>query len=242
LQVTSNWNPDGASGIYDNHPVGILYQTGLNRWLLRHEDLAAFPNGARYNLFSPAYGIGQYRHIVTAANLVGDATMLSDGGLNNQPNRIVLATRDSLDPNTTIYDDLHPFGVFYFAFGGPGNWFVSHFDSVAMNAGGSFHIYWQEPSGNAFVHTATAGNSAGDYTVIDHPLLNGSACARFQVTQSNGGSNFNATQIGVFDLGDRWAIFNQNLSAIPLGTQFNVVVDAQQIFECSDVIFANGFN
>jgi hypothetical protein len=242
LQVTSNWNPDGASGIYDNHPVGIFYQSGLSRWWLRHEDLAAFPNGARYNMFSPAYGTGQYRHIVTAANITGDATTLNDGGLNNQPNRIVLATRDSLDPNTTIYDDLHPFGVFYFSFGGPGSWFVSHFDSVAMSPGGSFHIYWQEPSANAFVHTATAGNSAGDYTVIDHPLLNGSACAQFQVTQGVGGSGFNATQIGVFNLGDRWAIFNQNLSAIPLGTQFNVVLDAQQIFECGDVIFADGFD
>lgn len=242
LQVTSNWNPDGASGLYDNHPVGILYQSALSRWLLRHEDLAAFPNDARYNIFSPAYGTGQYRHIVTAANISGDATTLNDGGLNNQPNRIVLATRDSLDPNTTIYDDLHPFGVFYFAFGGPGSWFVSHFDASAMSPGGSFHIYWQEPSANAFLHTATAGNSAGDYTVVDHPLLNDSPCARFQVTQGIGGSTFNARQIGVFYFGNRWAIFNQDLSAIPAGTQFNVVLDSQQIFECGDVIFANGFD
>jgi hypothetical protein len=242
LQVTSNWNPDGLAGVYDNHPVGILYQSALSRWLLRHEDLAVFPNDARYNMFSPAYGTGQYKHVVTAANIAGDATTLNDAGLNNQPNRIVLATRDSLDPNATIYDDLHPFGAFYFAFGGPGSWFVSHLDGVAMGAGGSYHIYWQEPSANAFVHTATAGNSTSNFTIIDHPLLNGSACARFQVTQGIGGSTFNAHQIGVFNLSDRWAIFNQDSSAIPLGTQFNVVVDAQQIFECGDVIFANGFD
>jgi hypothetical protein len=208
---------------------------------LRHEDLSAFPDDARYNLFSPAYGMGQFRHVVTAGNIVGDATSLTAAGLDNEPDRIVLATRDSLDPNTTIYDDVHPFGVFYFSFGGPGNWFVSHLDATAMGAGGGYHISWQEPSANAFVHTATAGNSSGDYTVLDHPLLNGHRCARFQMTPGIGGATFNAHQSGIFYFGDRWAIYNQDFSGIPSGTQFNVVIDAQQVFECSDVIFANGF-
>jgi hypothetical protein len=241
VQVTSNWNPDGASGIYDNHPTGIFYTTGISRWIMRHEDLVAFTNDARYNLFSPADGAGQYRHVVTAANVTGDATMLDIAGLNNEPARIVLATRDSLDPNSTIYDDVHPFGAFYFAFGGPGKWFVSHLDATAMGAGGGYHIYWQEPSANAFVHTTSAGNSASNYTVLDHPLLNNHRCARFQVSQGIGGATFNAHQTGIFYFGNRWAIYNQDLAAIPTGTQFHVVVDAQQVFECSDVIFADGF-
>jgi hypothetical protein len=178
---------------------------------------------------------------VTAANVAGDATSLSAGGLDNHPDRILLATRDSLDPGGSTYDDPHPFGVFYFAFGGPGNWFISHFDATAMGAGGGYHVYWQEPSANAFVHTATTGNSSGDYTVLDHPLLNGHRCARFQFTPGIGGSVFNAHQTGVFYFANRWAIFNQDLGAIPTGTAFHVVIDAQQVFECSDVIFANAF-
>lgn len=240
-QITANWNPDGAIGLYDNHPGSLFYNSTSNRWNIRDEDLAALPNDARFNVFSPAYGNGLFHHVVTAANLAGDATTLAAGGLDDQPNRILLVTRDSLDPGGTTYDDPHPFGVFYFSLGGPGNWFISHFDSSTMNAGGGYHVYWQEPSANAFVHTATAGNSTGDYTVLDHPLLNDHRCARFQVTQGIGGSVFNAHQTGVFYSGNRWAIFNQDLTAIPTGTGFHVVVDAQQVFECSDVIFANAF-
>ena len=242
LQVTSNWNPDGATGLYDNHPVGAIYSTATSRWMLRHEDLAVFPDDARFNVFVPAAGNGQYLHAVTAANISGDATSLSAAGLDGQSNRIVLATRDSRDPGGTIYDDLHPFGVFYFALGGPGSWFVSHLDATAMAAGGGFHIYWQEPSANAFVHTATAGNSIGNVTRLDHPLLNGRRCARFQTTTGIGGSTFNAHQTGVYYTGGNWYIYNQDLATIPVGTEFHVVLDAQQIFECSDVIFADGFD
>ncbi|MEO6690108.1 MAG: hypothetical protein ABIS07_13195 [Dokdonella sp.] len=240
LQVTPNWNPDGATGIYDNHPSGVFFNSISGHWDLRHEDLVAFPNDARFNVFSPAYGNGSFHHVVTGANIAGDATSLTIGGLDNQPNRILLATRDSLDSDNTLYDDPHPFGVFYFSFGGPGNWFISHFDSTAMTAGGGYHVYWQEPSANAFIHAASAGNSSGDYTVLDHPLLNGHACARFHVTQGIGGAVFNAHQTGVFYAFGRWAIYNQDITAIPVGTQFHVVVDAQQVFECSDVIFADG--
>jgi hypothetical protein len=242
LQLTSNWNPDGSPGLYDNHPSGVYYNAVSGRWTLRDEDLVAIPNDARFNVFVPAYGFGNLDHIVTAGNIAGFATSVSAGGLDNQPNRILLATRDSQDPDASLYDDPHPFGVFYFAIGGSGNWFVSHLDSTPMNAGGGYHVYWQEPSANAFIHTATAGNSAGDFTVIDHPLLNGHRCARFQATQGTGGDTFNAHQVGVYYNGNRWAIFNQDMAAIPLNTQFHVVVDAQQVFECSDVIFANGFD
>jgi hypothetical protein len=241
LQVTSNWNPDGAASVYENHPIGAFYSPETSRWLLRQEDLATFPNDARFNIFSPAPGNGQFLHAVTADNVVGDASKIGNAGLDNAPNRIILATRDSRDPGGTVYDDVHPFGVFYFAFGGPGSWFIAHLDSTAMAAGGGFHVYWQEPSANAFVHTVTAGNSSGNTTRIDHPLLNGHSCARFQTTPSNGGSLFNAHQTGIFYSSGYWSIFNQDFTAIPVGTQFQVL-DAQQLFECSDVIFANGFD
>jgi hypothetical protein len=241
LQVTSNWNPDGATGLYDNHPVGAIYSTATLRWMLRHEDLAVFPDDARFNVFVPAAGNGQYQHAVTAANISGDASSLSAAGLDGQSNRIVLATRDSRDPGGTIYVDLHP-SVSSFALGGPGSWFVSHLDATAMGAGGGFHIYWQEPSANAFVHTTTAGNSIGNVTRLDHPLLNGRRCARFQTTTGIGGSTLNAHQTGVYFTGSNWAIYNQDSATIPVGTEFHVVLDAQQIFECSDVIFADGFD
>ncbi len=241
-QITSSWNPDGAiSCVYNPHPDSIWYDGISHYWNMRNEDLAVLPEGASFNIFSPAYGNGNFDHVVTAGNLSGYTTALSAiGALHGHPDRILLVTRDSLDPDGNMYGDAHPLGAFYFTFGGPGEWYIAHLDHAPMVAGGGHHVYWQEPSANAFVHTATAGNSAGDYTVLDHPLLNGRSCARFHVTQSIGGAVFNAHPVGVYYFGGRWAIFNEDLSAIPAGTNFYVVVDAQQVFECSDVIFANG--
>lgn len=88
---------------------------------------------------------------------------------------------------------------------------------------------------------ATAGISSGNTTRIDHSLLNGHACARFQLTTGVGGSTFNGHQTGIYDTGGYFYVFNQDLTTIPAGTQFHVVLDAQQIHECSDLIFAYGF-
>jgi hypothetical protein len=243
-QLTANWNPFGGSGIYDNQPISASYN-GLDRWYLRTEDLGNFPNGASFDVFAPADGSGNFRQVVSAATISGYATQLFDPALTNAcNNRILLATRDSKDPSETVYDDTHPFAVFCFGFGGPTAWFVSHSDSTEMLAGGGYHIYFQEPSANAFVHTSSDGNRSSDYTVLDHPLLNGRPCARPHVTQAIG-TAFNPHQIGVFysagTQGGRWAIYNQDLASMPADRAFHVVVDAQQAYECSDVIFADGF-
>jgi hypothetical protein len=240
-QITANWNPLGGSGIYDNQPVSALYDVS---WTLRTEDLADFPNGASFDVFAPGDGSGNFRQVVNAGTISGYATQLFDPGLTNACNRILLATRDSKDPSGTLYDDTHPFAVFCFGLGGPTAWYVSHSDETNMSAGGGYHVYFQEPSANAYVHTSSDGNRAGNYTVLDHPLLNGRSCARPHVTQAFG-TAFNPHQIGVFysagTQGGRWAIYNQDLAAMPAGRAFHVVVDAQQAFECSDVIFADGF-
>ena len=244
-QITANWNPDGTVGIYDNQPVSINYDSVslLDRWYLRAENLVAFHDGARYNVFAPAHGNGSYRHLTTAGNVSGYTTMLDDPDLTDHADRILLVTRDSTDAGGTVYDDTHPFSVFYFGLSAPRHWFISHNDSTNMGVGGGYHVYFQEPSLNAFVHRANAVNSAGDSTFLDHPLLNGQPCARFQITQSEGGGVFNPHHVGVWYNGARWAIFNEDLAAMPLNAEFHVVIDGQQLFECStDVIFADGFD
>ena len=49
LSVTQNWNPEG-DGIYNNHPVGVWYNTTLERWAIFNEDRAAMPEGAAFNV------------------------------------------------------------------------------------------------------------------------------------------------------------------------------------------------
>jgi hypothetical protein len=241
-QLTANWNPDGSTGVYWNHPVGMLYSDISTDWSLRDEDLVAFGDDVRFNLFAPADGSGNLAHAASAANVSGFTTRLSATGLDDEPDRILLITRNSVGAGGSIYDDTHPAGVFYFSLGGPGSWFISHLDSTAMGEGGGYNVYWQEPSANAYRHVASAGNITGNYTLLDHPLLNGHRCARPHVTQSAGRGVFNGHHVGVWYTGARWSVFNQDGTAMPPDAEFDVVVDAQQVFECSDVIFADGFD
>jgi hypothetical protein len=76
----------------------------------------------------------------------------------------------------------------------------------------------------------TAGNISGNTTIIDHPSLNGNKNALCQVTQNwnpgGGGGTYNPRHIGIYLAGDRWAIFNQDGSAMPVGAAFNVRISA----------------
>jgi hypothetical protein len=82
-----------------------------------------------------------------------------------------------------------------------------------------------------FVHEATVGNSSGNSTYLDHPLLNGSPNAKILITQNwNPGGGLGGTDnphfVGVWysSGSDRWAIFNQDGASMPVGASFNVLV------------------
>lgn len=48
LLITSNWNPGGAGGVYNDHSFGVYY-TGAN-WAIFNQDFAAMPVGAAFNV------------------------------------------------------------------------------------------------------------------------------------------------------------------------------------------------
>ena len=79
----------------------------------------------------------------------------------------------------------------------------------------------------AFVHRATPQNSRGDFTYLEHPLTDGNPDALVLVTpRLEAEGVYNGPNIGVWYESDeqRWAIFNQDFTAIPEGATFNVVV------------------
>jgi hypothetical protein len=50
LSVTQNWNPGGGGGVYNNHPVGTVYDAQLKRWAVYNRDGASIPRGAAFNI------------------------------------------------------------------------------------------------------------------------------------------------------------------------------------------------
>jgi hypothetical protein len=81
-----------------------------------------------------------------------------------------------------------------------------------------------------FVHRATPENIAGNNTYLDSPQINGDPNVVLYVTQNwnpgGGAGTYNEHPIGVwYDPSlQRWAIFNQDLEAMPEGAAFNVAV------------------
>jgi sortase A len=50
LSVTQNWNPGGGSGTYNDHPVGVRYDTGRQQWAIYNTDDSTMPDGAAFNV------------------------------------------------------------------------------------------------------------------------------------------------------------------------------------------------
>ena len=50
LLVTQNWNPGGGAGVYNDHPVGVLYDEEVKEWAVYNRDGAQMPEGAAFNL------------------------------------------------------------------------------------------------------------------------------------------------------------------------------------------------
>ena len=50
VSVTPSWNPGGGGGVYDDHPVGVLYDEDAGRWFVYNEDGASMPRRAAFNV------------------------------------------------------------------------------------------------------------------------------------------------------------------------------------------------
>jgi hypothetical protein len=50
LSVTQNWNPGGGGGVYNDHPVGTVYDGKLEKWAVYNLDGEPLPRGAAFNI------------------------------------------------------------------------------------------------------------------------------------------------------------------------------------------------
>jgi hypothetical protein len=54
IQVTANWNPSGAPGVYNDHPIGVYYDSARGpsgQWAIENVDGAEMPLGASFNIW-----------------------------------------------------------------------------------------------------------------------------------------------------------------------------------------------
>ncbi len=222
LLVTSNWNPGNVGGTYDNHPIGVWYDG--SKWAIFNQDIAAMPAGTAFNVIIPTTGASVFVHKATGANITSNWTTIDNALTNGNPNAIVVVTPNWNPGGVGSTYDNHPIGVWYVG----SKWAIFNQDIAAMPVNAAFNVSVLTAGAGIFVHTATAGNSTGDYTMIDNALTNNNPNAIVFVTPNwnpgNVGGTYDNHNIGVWYTGSKWAIFNQDLTAIPVNAAFNVLV------------------
>ena len=244
LFIAQNWNPGGSSaGVYNNRAEGLWYQASSWHWNIFNEDTNAMPQGAAFNVFFPA-GPDVFVHQATIANTTNNRTKMDDSAVNNQPDDILLVSQNWNPSGPSGIYNPSPIAAGYLS-GTDNHWYVVNLDGSAVPMAASFNVYSQSPSPNAFVHVSNSTNISANVTYIDHPLLNGTPCAQVMFSPRLApSSTLNPHVTGIFystSFG-HWAIFNEDLAPMPQNVGFSVVVNPAQISECTDVIFANGFD
>jgi len=229
IHITSNWSNNGAAGPYNNDNEAIYYSTGT--WQIFNEGFVDIEPNAAFNVVKFGASVNTFEHEVTSSG--ANVTTLNQSGLDGESQRILQVTQHW----TGVYND-HPPGVWY----GFGNWQISNFDLANIPVGANYNVYYQEPSKSAWEHVASAENTVGNSTRLDNPIINGVPCAQVHVTQSASEGIFNGHPIGVWYSSGYWRVFNQDGVAIPVDAAFHVVVSPEQVAECSDLIFKDGFD
>ena len=79
--ATSNWNPVGAVGVYNNHNLSVEYG-GDNRWRILNADGVAFLNSAAFNVYAQPPSISAFRHRTHSGNTTPNETEIDNPRLN----------------------------------------------------------------------------------------------------------------------------------------------------------------
>ena len=228
---TANYNPGAIAGTYNNHFNGIYF--GDDQWRVFNQDFADMPQGAAFNLLYPGQSHA-FTHTVNSGNQAGFATVMDDARINGDPDKVIIAS-----PYWTGTYFNAPYSLAYF---GP-QWLIINENDAAVPESVRFFVYAQDRSQAAFRTFAQASAIIGNSLFLDHPLLNGKACAQLQVTQGAGATQLTSA-FGVWFsvLRQRWAIFRQDLGTMPAGAEFHVWFDPKQVEQCSSgELFRDGF-
>jgi hypothetical protein len=236
LLVTQNWNPAWAGdGTYNNHDVGVFYDSIEQKWAIYNEDNTVMTEGAAFNILIPNPVFNVFVHTTTAENNALNWTNLDHPVTNGNPEAIVFATHNYNPPGggSGEYHD-HSLGVWYSK---SSRWAIFNQDIATMAEGVGFNVWattaYSSTDLAVFVHTANVTNTVLNWTELDHPLANGNPAAHIIVTQNwsvNGVYNDKAIGVWYDDDDGIWGIFNQDESAMPLGAAFNVRISSRYLY------------
>lgn len=198
------------------------------------------PMGAAFNVYGEVSSDSAtcpgpaFVQTATSANTTSGDTYIDNSGLDGQSGFILQVTQNITPGGGGGVFDPHPIGVGYNTF--RERWYIFNQDGTPIPTGASFNVGWVTNDLNALgppfygysgVLQATTTNSLGAYVVINDPSLNDLPNAEVWVTAdfvSNpeiaGSGVYENHNLGVFYIGGRWCIVNQDGTPMPNGATF----------------------
>ena len=221
--VTHTYNPGGGSGLYDNNVLGTYYDTTFNRWAIYHEDSTMPINaGLKYNVYIAFNPSDVITHIASVANQGTTAahTVIDDPRFNGQNPGPIAVMSHYFNPFSVVNNNSHRFTYDIVL----NRRIISNESGTAIPTNVAFKIL-VTPTGAgtaSFRHTSNAGNITGNYTVLDHPLLNNNPNATLVFSHYSNG--FINSVLGVWYTGSRWAIYTEDTSPFPIAVAFDIII------------------
>ncbi len=230
------WNPNGESGVYNNHIDGLWYDG--SQWTIFNEDLSPMVEGAQFFVYIGSNNADFITHIADAAHVgVADSyTVIDDPDFNNADPGPYAVMSNYWNPNG-IYNP-HNYGFFYESTGNRRNIYSE--SGVTIPTDAAFKIL-KNGTGviDRFTAESTAANITSNWFVIDNPALNNNPNATF-VFQHYWGVN-GASSLVVIDkvlsawyTGINWAIYTEDVSAMPEGIAVDIIVADQEVLGVND--------
>jgi hypothetical protein len=222
ILITSNWNPPSGRSVFNNHPVGVR-ENALGTWEIFNRDNAPMPDGAAFNVAVVQGDPRELQQLFTPT--ASDTFPFNHPDLNTQPDAMTILTPVGQFvmgmPSGMI-------GLFYRA--DTGTWNARTEDGSVPGADIAAFNILPFTADQGFVQYSSGMTNESNWTYLTHPELDNNPNALILVTHSfnPGGAagNFAPIPLGVwYDVRvNKWAIFNQDLSAMQVGLAFNVMI------------------
>ncbi len=211
---------------FNNHQLGLQYNTTVGRWQVRNEDGANIPTGEGINILLAPGTKRLAANPFTTYNYVTYFPTVAP----NKPNTLLLATHvinvGGYYTGVMLKD---PYSVFY-----DNNQWSIYTDNIASMKAVAFNIAdvtKLKAAGQpiAFQHIANVGNISGDLTFFDNPLTNNKpnavVFARHIWAAASG--VYMTKEVGVYYTGTKWSVYTEDGTAMPNGEAFIIAVIPQ---------------
>lgn len=234
--ISRLYNDDGgASGVFNEHFVGLRYSTSTGRWVIENTDLEILPLGVVFRILVVNPSETFFVH-----ELASDATStrLNHPSLEGNPDARIFLTRNASPGGSGPFQRAD---VGLRVFWNGAWWTLTFHDSngvaTTLPAGTAFNVYVPPPGAATVVHVTDNSNlSQGNtFSTIDLPAANGAPFAAVFATKlTPGGPHVSMVPpLGVRYDGNsnRWAIYPENdLASLAENMHFHVLAVSGLIF------------